>query len=201
MSFFEENPNKIFDNIKELLTIGAKDRNHAFHTPVFSNSNQDNLVDSRVVVLRKFDEKLLKLNFHTDMRSPKIKNLQKIYTSFFVFYDSKIKTQIRIKTHSVINNNNNLTENTWEQTRLFSRKCYLTIKSPSSITDIPEDGIPIHLKGIDPNKNESEKGYDNFAVIENKILNIDWLYLDSSGHRRLNINVENKEAVFKWMIP
>ena len=29
MSLFDENPKAIFDNIKELLTIGAKDRNHA----------------------------------------------------------------------------------------------------------------------------------------------------------------------------
>ena len=201
MLSFEENPNIIFDNIKKLLGIGVKNRSHAFHTPVFSNTNHDNLVDSRVVVLRKFDESSLKLNFHTDMRSPKIFNLQKFHTCFFVFYDPKIKIQIRIKTKSVINNKNELAKNSWEQTRLFSRKCYLTTKSPSSITNIPEDGIPIHLKGVDPSKDESEKGYDNFAVIENYILNIDWLYLDSSGHRRLNINVENKEALFKWLIP
>ena len=121
--------------------------------------------------------------------------------SFFVFYDSKIKIQIRVKTRSIINNKNNVTKNSWEQTRLFSRKCYLTTKAPSSITNIPEDGIPIHLKGIDPKKDESEKGYENFVVIENQILNIDWLYLSSSGHRRLNINIKNNENLFEWKIP
>ena len=127
--------------------------------------------------------------------------MQKNHTSFFVFYDSKIKIQIRIKTQSIVNNKIEVTKNSWEQTRLFSRKCYLTTKAPSSLTDIPDDGIPIHLKGVDPNKDESEKGYDNFAVIENKILNIDWLYLDSSGHRRLNINLENAVTSFEWLIP
>ena len=34
--------NKIFNNIKNLLSIGAKDRNHSFHTPVFSNNNDNN---------------------------------------------------------------------------------------------------------------------------------------------------------------
>ena len=76
MSILDENPNKIFNNIKELLLIGAKDRKHAFHTPVFSNNNKDNLVNSRVVVLRKFDEKALKLNFHTDMHSFAFKGSQ-----------------------------------------------------------------------------------------------------------------------------
>ena len=128
MSFFEENPITIYENIKNLLANGAKDRTHAFHTPVFSNNIENNLTESRVVVLRKFDENLLKLNFHTDMRSPKIKSLLKNYNSFFVFYDPKIKIQLRIKTQSIVNNKNNVTKISWEQTRLFSRKCYLTKK-------------------------------------------------------------------------
>ena len=201
MSLFEENPKAIFDNIKELLSIGAKDRHHAFHTPVFSSKNNENLVSSRVIVLRKFDANSLDLNFHTDFRSPKIVNLQKDNNSFFIFYDSKIKIQLRIKTSSTINNKNNIAKNAWGETRLFSRKCYLTEKTPSSITDIPEDGIPKHLRGIDPKQDESEKGYKNFTVVKNKILNIDWLYLNSSGHRRLNIDFKNSEPFFKWMIP
>ena len=201
MSLIEENPKVIFDNIKELLTIGVTDRKHAFHTPVFSNQNKDNSTDSRIVVLRKFNFDTLKLNFHTDLRSKKIESLKKNNSSSFVFYDYKIKTQLRIKTESTINNKNNISKDAWKNTRLFSRKCYLTKKAPSSSTNFPEDGIPLHLKGIDPSKDESEKGYDNFTVIENKILNIDWLYLASLGHRRLNINFENNNTKFEWLIP
>jgi pyridoxamine 5'-phosphate oxidase len=201
MSNFDEDPKAIYNNIKKLLTTGAKSRKHAFHTPIFSNSNHDYTTESRVVVLRKFDESSLKLTFNTDMRSPKIINLQKNNNSFFVFYDPEIKIQLRIKTQSFINNKNQLTKDSWEQTRLFSRKCYLTEKAPSSKTNIPEDGLPIKLKGIDPDEKESENGYDNFAVIENNILNIDWLYLKSSGHRRLNINFNNSKTLFEWIIP
>ena len=201
MKHFDENPRLIYDNIKELLILAAKDRRHAYHTPVFSNNNQNNSVDSRIVVLRKFNEKELKLNFHTDFRSPKIINLKKNNNSFFIFYDFKIKIQLRIKTKSVIHNKNNISKISWEQTSLSSRKCYLTKKAPSSITEFADDGIPIHLKGIDPIINESENGYENFTVIENQILNIDWLYLAASGHRRLNINFEKYEPKFNWLIP
>ena len=201
MSLFNENPKLIFDNIKELLTLAVKDRRHTFHTPVFSNKNQNNSIDSRIIVLRKFNESNLKLNFHTDFRSPKIVNLKKNNNSSFLFYDFKIKIQLRITTLSIINNKNDITKNAWDLSRLSSRKCYLTEKVPSSITTLPEDGIPKHFKGIDPSQEESEKGYDNFAVVENKIQNIDWLYLASSGHRRLNIVFKNSEPVFKWIIP
>ena len=74
-------------------------------------------------------------------------------------------------------------------------------KSPSSKTNIPEDGLPKHLQGIDPTKNESEQGYNNFAVIQNKIESIDWLYLSYSGHKRLSINFKNNMPEFSWLIP
>ena len=84
MDQFDKNPKAILDNIKQLLTIGAKDRNHAFHTPVFSNNSDNKSVNSRVVVLRKFNEEKLTLNFNTDYRSPKIIDLtgQYIFPGF-----------------------------------------------------------------------------------------------------------------------
>jgi len=201
MTFFDEKPSKIFNNIKELLTIGAKNRNHAFHTPIFSNYNDKKFINSRVVVLRKFNQKNLTLNFHTDYRSPKIEDLNNNSQSNFVFYDATIKTQLRIETLTKIHYKDNMALEAWQQTRLFSRKCYLSQNAPSSITGKAYDGIPEHLKGIDPTKSESEKGYKNFSVIENVIQNIDWLYLASSGHRRIKIDVRNGKSKFEWLIP
>ena len=200
MSLIDQNPNEIYNNIKKLLIIGEKDRNHAFHTPVFSNKNDNDSVNSRIVVLRRFDQDKLTLRFHTDYRSPKINELKINNKSNFIFYDSKIKIQMRIKTLTNIHYNNEITMKAWEQTRLFSRKCYLTQKAPSSKTDIPEDGIEDNLKGINPSEVESEKGYKNFAVVENTIKEIDWLLLASSGHRRLKISISNK-PIFEWLIP
>ena len=73
----KENPRIIFDDIKKLLTIGVKDRKHGFHTPVFSNLYQDSSIESRIVVMRKFDSEKMIINFHTDFRSPKVNSLNK----------------------------------------------------------------------------------------------------------------------------
>ena len=51
----KENTDNIFEDIKRNLTRGVKDRKHNFHTPVFCNINHDGKIESRVVVLRKFD--------------------------------------------------------------------------------------------------------------------------------------------------
>ena len=161
----KENTQEIFEDIKKNLTRGVKDRKHAFHTPVISNVDAEGGIDSRVVVLRKFDPANLILNFHTDFRSPKVSNLQKNNKSFFVLYDHKLKIQLRIKTTSSINNQNEKAKEMWDKTRLFSRKCYLTLKDPSSVTEFPEDGIPEHLTGKEPSLEESEQGYKNFTVV------------------------------------
>ena len=197
----KENTHEIFEEIKTNLTRGVKDRKHAFHNPVFCNVDQDGGVDSRVVVLRKFDPINMILNFHTDYRSPKVSNLKKNNKSMLVFYDHKLKIQMRIKTTSIINYQNEIAKEMWDKTKLLSRKCYLTSKDPSSLTTLPEDGIPEHLIGKEPEFEESEKGYKNFTVIENKINEIDWLYLKISGHRRLNLLFQNNKPQFQWLIP
>ena len=191
----KENSSEIFEDIKRNLTLGVKDRKHSFHTPVFSNIDNEDGIKSRVVVLRQFDSANMVLNFHTDFRSPKTFDLQQNNNSLFVFYDHKLKIQLRIKTTSVINNQNNITEEMWEKTKLFSRKCYLTEKAPSSNTNLPEDGIDKSLRGKEPSLEESEKGYKNFTVVQNQIQEIDWLYLAASGHRRLKIIIKELSLI------
>ena len=197
----KENTNEIFEDIKRNLTRGVKDRKHTFHTPVFCNIDNENSIESRVVVLRQFDSPNMVLNFHTDFRSPKILGLQQNNNSLLVFYDHKLKIQLRIKTTSIINNQNKVTQEMWDQTKLFSRKCYLTEKAPSSSTDLPEDGIDQSLGGREPTLEESERGYKNFTVVQNQIQQIDWLYLAASGHRRLKIILEKQIPSFQWIIP
>ena len=197
----KENTNEIFQDIKRNLARGVKDRKHSFHTPVFCNVNDDGVIESRVVVLRQFDPLELVLNFHTDFRSPKVTDLKKNNNSLFVFYDYKLKVQMRIKTTSILNNQNEIAKEMWDKTRLLSRKCYLTERNPSSFTLFPEDGIPEHLIGKEPNFEESEKGFRNFTVVENKVNEIDWLYLKISGHRRLKLVFKNESPEYQWLIP
>ena len=197
----DKNFKLIFKEIIDHIKIAVKNRNHPYHTPSFSNSTKGSFADSRIIVLRKFDVENLTLSFHTDLRSPKVEDLKKNDNSFFLFYDTNLRMQLRIRTKSKINYQNEITRNAWAKTSLSSRKCYLTLLPPSSTTLNSTDGIPNHLKGIDPGQIESEIGYNNFVVIQNKIKNIDWLHLSHKGHKRLNINLDGKNPKFNWLIP
>ncbi len=201
MAQSNKNPDEILINIKEHLKNAVKDRHHGFHAPVFSNIDKKNEITSRIVVLRNFDPHEYILRFHTDIRSKKIENIANKTLTYFVFYDYKIKVQLRIKTNSLIHYNDNIALTAWNKTKLSSRKCYLSKKAPSSNTNLPEDGIADSLTGIDPDKEESELGFKNFAVISNKIKSIDWLYLSSLGHKRLRIEINEKKTKYQWLIP
>ena len=201
MKHISGNPKLILDNIKNQLKKGVVDRHHGFHTPVFSNIINHNTITSRTVVLRKFDYKKSIIFFHSDLRSKKNKNIIKNSNTFFVFYDLKIKYQLRIETISKVHHNNDVTALAWKKTLLSSRKCYLAAKPPGTISDYPTDSLPNHLIGKDPTVEESQKGYENFSVIENKIKNIDWLYLSSKGHRKLLISINKDKIKYDWAIP
>ncbi len=129
MSLNNENFQSILKNINELLKLGVKNRNHSFHTPVYSTYNKKNFISSRVVVLRKYECDPLTLFFHTDIRSPKILELKDNTHSNFIFYDYKLKLQLRIRTITTIHNQNNITKDAWGLTSLQSRKCYLSQKN------------------------------------------------------------------------
>lgn len=192
---------KIFETIKNDLGKGVDDRKHGYHTPIFSNYDKKEKVKSRIVVLRFFNQKLMKLDFHTDIRSKKIKEIESSPFTSFLFYDHKTKIQLRVKTLSEIHYKNQLTKNIWSKTPLFSRKCYLATKSPSSFSQLPTDSLPDHLKGKEPTKIESEEGFKNFSIISSQIKTIDWLHLSSSGHKRLFIEICEKKNSFHWLIP
>ncbi|PPR43955.1 MAG: hypothetical protein CFH21_00596 [Alphaproteobacteria bacterium MarineAlpha5_Bin11] len=195
------NPQNIFKRICSDLKTAVEDRLHEYHLGVFTNQNLENIPTSRTVVLRDFNINHKTLSFHSDSRSTKIREIKKNNECFFLFYSSRLKQQLRIKVVSSVQYNNIISANAWDKTSLMSRKCYLATMPPGSDCNIPTDGIPKHLQGKEPDFNESENGYVNFCVITNQIINVEWLYLSSDGHKRIIFNWKDKEPEFKWKIP
>ena len=114
-------------------------------------------------------------------------------------YSYKLKTQLRIKTHSSIHYEDSIWNAAWDSTGLSSRKCYLTKYDPSCNIDEKDDGLPLELKGKTPSLKQSEEGKKNFCVVDNKILEMDYLYLKSSGHERMRLDYNGNK--FSWMAP
>ena len=73
---YYENFKEIKNKYWSMLEDAVSNRASSFRIPVFICSHQDE-VDGRIIVLRKSDRENNLLQFHTDLRSPKV-NILKI---------------------------------------------------------------------------------------------------------------------------
>ena len=196
---YYENPLEIENKLWSLLVEAVKNRESEFRTPVFICGNKNDL-DGRVIVLRKADKENRFLQFHSDIRSSKIKKIKENSNCSILFYGKKDKIQLRLKVIAEINFKNNITKESWEKTGHISRKCYLVNNGPGSVSEKPTSGLDSKFDNFDFTKEQSEEGYKNFSVIKCKIKTIEWLYLAAKGHRRALINFEGSKK-FTWLVP
>ena len=195
---YYENLEEIQNKYWSMLDDAVTNRASPFRIPVFMCAHQ-NEIDGRIVVLRKSDRANNLLQFHTDLRSPKVSILKKNNKASLLFYDKEEKIQLRAKVECEINNQNSITEESWKKTQHISRRCYLTDSPPGTISDNPTSGMISKLEDFDYTMEQSEEGYKNFTVIQCKIKTIEWLYLAAKGHRRARFEVDNNKEY--WLVP
>ncbi len=195
---YYENLEEIQNKYWSMLDDAVTNRGSPFRIPVFMCANQDE-IDGRIVVLRKTDRKNNLLQFHTDLRSPKVKILKNNNKASLLFYDKEEKIQLRVKVNCEINNQNSITEESWKKTQHISRRCYLTDSPPGTISENPTSGMISQLEDFDYTMEQSEEGYKNFTVIKCKIKSAEWLYLAAKGHRRAKFDFENNKN--SWLVP
>ena len=195
---YYENFSEIKKKVWLMLHDAITNRSSQFRIPTFICGDQFDL-DGRIVVLRKSDQKNNVIQFHSDIRSDKIKKLKKNSKAAMLFYDKEEKIQVRLKVECIVNHENDITKESWHKTGHISRKCYLVDNGPGTESDIPTSGLKPELDNFEFSMKESEAGYKNFTVIQCKIKSIEWLYLAAKGHRRAKLDLENKKD--KWLVP
>ena len=195
---YYENFSEIEKKIWFLLSDAVKNRSSEFRTPVFICGDDKDL-DGRVVVLRKADKDKNFIQFHSDIRSSKIKKIKKNPNCSILFYGKEEKIQLRLSISCEVNYQNEITKESWEKTGHVSRKCYLVSNAPGTVSSTPTSGLNSNFDNFKFTKQESESGYKNFCVIRCKIKNIEWLYLAAKGHRRAKFDFENNKKM--WLVP
>ena len=203
---YYENFDEIIKQVWSMFDNAINDRSSPFRIPVFICGNQKEF-DGRIVVLRKSDQENRLLQFHSDIRSEKISKLKSNSKASLLFYDKDEKIQVRAKVDCVINYKNEITEQSWLKTGHMSRKCYLVDNGPGSESEIPTSGLLPEKDNFDYTMEESEKGYENFTVIQCKINSLEWLYLAAKGHRRAkfeygdNLGSDTTFVRKNWLVP
>ena len=195
---YYENLVEIKKKIWSMFNDAVTNRSSPFRIPVFICGDQEDL-DGRIVVLRKSDQSNSLVQYHSDIRSDKIKKLKKNKNAAMLFYDKEEKIQVRLKIECIINHKNEITKESWLKTGHMSRKCYLADKGPGKESSTPTSGLKPELDNFEFTMAESEKGYEYFTVIQCKIKSIEWLYLAAKGHRRARFDLNTHKEY--WLIP
>ena len=195
---YYEDFNEIKKKIWSTLNNAVTDRSSQFRIPVFICGNQSDF-DGRIVVLRKSDQKNNLVQFHSDIRSDKIKKLKNNSKAAMLFYDKEEKIQVRLKVECTVNHNNKITKESWIKTGHMSRKCYLVDNGPGTESSSPTSGLKHELDNFKFTMAESEDGFKNFTVIQCTIKSMEWLYLAAKGHRRAIFDLENNKK--NWLVP
>ena len=196
---YYENFQEIQKKIWSTLGDAVVNRNSPFRIPVFICGDQNDF-DGRIVVLRKSDQDNKLLQYHSDIRSDKIKKLKKNKNAAMLFYSKEEKIQLRIKVECLINHDNDITKESWLKTQHISRKCYLVNSAPGTKSVTPTSGLKPELDNFEFTKEQSEMGYKNFTVIQCKVKSIEWLYLAAKGHRRAFLDYSGSEK-YTWLVP
>ena len=183
------------------LLNGSLKYKDPLHNPAIANINEQG-VNMRTVVLRKVWTETKQLAFNTDIRSGKWQDLKINNELSWLFYDGEHKLQIRISGSSTLHQEDSIAEEAWIASSMSSRKIYMIEPGPSTITTRPENGLPAAFETADPNIAESIAGRKNFGTVITKVFWMEWLWLNSKGHRRAVFNYKQDGSfTADWLIP
>lgn len=180
-------PEAIRDQIWRELGRATQDRHHAWRTPVFATMGLDGTVNARTLVLRAVDRQANQFQIYTDSRSSKAEEITQQKNAMFVFWSKKLNWQLRVRVNVNISSSSSQAQKLWQQIKQTA--------SASDYTRTTAPGIPIHSEA--QSVQQSEMDSTHFAVITADVMDMDWLELSSSGHRRARISLD----AWTWLTP
>ncbi len=185
-----------------LLSDGAADPQHDFHTLAMATAHAGLGCTLRTVVLRKVAPETRELWFYTDLRSRKIGEIQDDPRVALLFHSLSDETQLRVQAEAEIHHRDTLADAAWQELSPRRRRDYL-VSGPRGLPWAwATSGLPAELEGRDPSEVESDAGRLNFAVVVCHIRQIDWLLLTPYGHRRAHFTWNGGgQLQTSWLVP
>ncbi|GAB3760951.1 pyridoxamine 5'-phosphate oxidase family protein [Spirosoma pomorum] len=156
--------------------------------------------NARMTVLRKVDSERKYVWFHTDARAEKVIQLEMFPNAGLLFWDADNQIQLRLTVETRLHTDDFVADDQWEELSPSSRKLYLSEKKPGSEVSVPYPGFPEQFTDELPSKQDSEAGRTNFAVIECRVLNMEYLHLSRQGQTRALFQYE-PVVKLSWLAP
>jgi hypothetical protein len=166
------------------LLAGASRASHPFHTMSVATVGLDGTPQCRTVVLRKVSREARELWFHTDARSPKVRELQQSPVASLLLYDAAEKTQVRLDCRVRVHTQDEAAKARWEASKASSRLCYSN-PIPSTVrVEAPPAAATVDTGG-----------FERFAAVRCTARRLEWLLLRASGHVRAEFHYHEHGAL------
>ena len=156
---------------------------------------------ARTVVLRRADADLRQLIFHTDARSPKLREIENHSAVAWLFHDPAAQIQIRAEGTARRAPTDELVRAAWDATPLANRSNYCTPLPPGAPLTDPAAARPAAWQHREPTLAETEIGWPNFAVLITTITRLEWLRLHPQGARRARFDWTGTAWTAHWLVP
>ncbi|WP_020471800.1 PNPOx family protein [Zavarzinella formosa] len=133
--------------------------------------------ESRLVVRRRVDESTRSIHVHTDVRSPKIAQLQTDPRLTLLFYDPATRIQVRCRAVASIHIEDGIAHDAWLSIAPLNRVMYAAVESPGQMVEDhpPMPAIP---------EEDDLVAFRHFAVIVCYLTEMDVLELTADQNRR-----------------
>lgn len=183
-----------------LLEQAVNERNSSFRYPIVGTTDVENCSDLRVVILRRISITDREIDIFTDHRSTKILHLRRNPNISLLFYHPIKTIQIRVKAKADIHWRNEIAAATWQNLPVVSRRDYCAIAGPGSPLSKAGDGLPAGWAQKN-NIEDTEHGFENFALLRCRFHYLDILQLDPQGHYRAVFQWDSQNWNGQWIVP
>jgi pyridoxamine 5'-phosphate oxidase len=189
-----DTPLEIHEQIWKELQRATHDRHHPWRTPVLATVSAESGVNARTVVLRK--AKVHEggggtLEMFTDSRSAKVSELASEPQACLVFWSARLRWQLRVRVEVAVHATGPDVDLIWQSIRnTKSALDYLGDHAPGSALSLAsrQSRETVSTQDI-------SMGY--FAVLRARVVEMDWLELSRTGHRRARF----QGTAWQWLKP
>jgi pyridoxamine 5'-phosphate oxidase len=174
------------------LVRAAGTRGHPWRQPVLATTCTAHGAQARTVVLRDVDATARELIVYTDIRTPKVAQLNQDPRAQIVCWSAALGWQLRLS--CVIDTESDGLDVTsrWAMLRhTRAAQDYLSPLAPGSVLSASGDATeaaPGAVRGT-------------FTLLRAQVLEMDWLSLDPAGHRRAVFDYRDAAPSARWLVP
>jgi pyridoxamine 5'-phosphate oxidase len=95
-----------------------------------------------------------------------------------------------------------IADESWSNSTSNSRQIYVGEIAPSTVVEFPLTGQPSAIEASVATAEEIDGGRKNFGVVITTVQWMEWLWLNSTGHRRATFTyLEDGKFTANWLIP